>query len=72
MNYELAKKLSGNEKRCGLNAKRLFDEHADCEAKSRKFTWDFGYMHNNQPAENCRCLSPEYRRYGLGVELQGK
>lgn len=71
MNFELSKRLSDHEKRCGLNARRLFDEHADSEAKNRKFAWDFGYMHNSQQSSRPRVVVVYFQNIG-GTDLEWK
>jgi hypothetical protein len=71
VNFELSKRLSDHEKRCGLNARRLFDEHADSEAKNRKFIWDFGYMHNSQQQSRPRVIVVYFQNIG-GTDLEWK
>ena len=71
INFELSKRLSDHEKRCGLNSRRLFDEHADLEAKNRKFIWDFGYMHNSQQSSRPRVVVVYFQNIG-GTDLEWK
>lgn len=48
LNKELSKPLTDFEKKNHLNNNFLFDETKDDKAISRKFIWDFGYVHNSK------------------------
>lgn len=68
LNKELTKPLSVFEKKNQLNRNTLFDETKDEYVASRKFIWDFGYLHNSKD-KRPREVFTEIQNFG-GTELE--